>query len=286
MAASKEQHWEAMARAARAHRARTGDFPRGDTGLGRWLQVQRSADRRGEPWLTEDRTATLDQLLPGWRDSASKGPTWRDHARTVQAFREEHGKWPSQLGPTASEAQLGRWLTTQRGMSRQGTLLPDRQEWLDAHLQGWNAAGSRKDAWIRSAHALGAWRDEHGRWPSPKSKDPVERRCGQWLKNRREDARAGRLTATRVKILDRVASGWLDGTGRGRNGCAKASYVSQEEAREALAKIRESAKGPRKPPVRVYPCDTCDGWHTTSKPNKGRTPPWDKDPDWQRPAAG
>ena len=281
---TNDGHWRAMAREAAAHRARTGDFPRGDNHLGRWLQVQRSLDRRGEPVLTDARKATLDRLLPGWRDSAGPdGPSWRDTARAVRDFRAEHQKWPSQIGPNAEEARLGRWLTTQRGMARQGKLLDERQRWLDARLPGWNAAGSRKDAWVRNAHALGTWRDQHDRWPTAKAKDPVERQVGQWLKNRREDARANRLTRSRIRLLDRVAAGWLDGTGRGRNGCEKAFYLTQAEAREALANIRAKHAGDRKPPVRVYPCDTCDGWHTTSKPNKGRTPPWDKDPNWQRP---
>ena len=283
---TNEDNWLGMARGVRAHLKRTGNFPRGDTSLGRWLQVQRSADRRGEGWLTGERKATLDRLVPGWRDSAQpSGPSWRETAHALQDFRQEHGKWPSQIGPTAEEARLGRWLTSQRRLSRIGKILEDRQQWLDNHVPGWNPQRSRKDEWVSNARALGAWRDEHNRWPSAKSKDPIERQCGQWLKNRRDDARAGRITRPRAHLLDQVASGWRDGTGRGRNGCRKAFYVTQAEAREALAKIREGHTGARKPPVRVYPCDTCDGWHTTSKRNVGRTPPWDKDPNWQRPVS-
>lgn len=58
-------------------------------------------------------------------------------------------------------------------------------------------------------------------------------------------------------------------------------------ARIALAKIHEKAATKGKPdarlPVRVYPCDVCDGWHLTAKRVNGRTPPWDRDPDWVRP---
>ncbi len=68
--------------------------------------------------------------------------------------------------------------------------------------------------------------------------------------------------------------------------CAKAYYLDQASARVALAAIREKAAQTvhRKLPVRVYPCDVCDGWHLTASPVRGRTPPWDRDPDWTRPA--
>jgi len=73
---------------------------------------------------------------------------------------------------------------------------------------------------------------------------------------------------------------------RGVRTCEKAFYVDQDSARVALSSIREKAakKGKQgRLPVRVYPCDVCDGWHLTAKPVDGRTPPWDRDPDWIRP---
>jgi len=68
--------------------------------------------------------------------------------------------------------------------------------------------------------------------------------------------------------------------------CDKAFYVDQASARVALSSIREKAakKGKQgRVPVRVYPCDVCDGWHLTAKPVDGRMLPWDRDPDWIRP---
>lgn len=68
--------------------------------------------------------------------------------------------------------------------------------------------------------------------------------------------------------------------------CDKAFHADQAAARLALASIHEKATTKGKParlPVRVYPCDVCDGWHLTAKPVKGRKPPWDRDPAWVRP---
>lgn len=68
--------------------------------------------------------------------------------------------------------------------------------------------------------------------------------------------------------------------------CDKGFYPDQAAARIALSGIQEKAAKKGKParlPVRVYPCDVCDGWHLTSKSVQGRTPPWDLDLDWTRP---
>ena len=68
--------------------------------------------------------------------------------------------------------------------------------------------------------------------------------------------------------------------------CTKAYYVDQATARNALAGIHDKATLRGKAgslPVRVYPCDVCDGWHLTAKQNQGRKPAWDRDPDWTRP---
>jgi hypothetical protein len=68
--------------------------------------------------------------------------------------------------------------------------------------------------------------------------------------------------------------------------CDKAFYADQAAAHLALASIHEKAaeKGKlNRLPVRVYPCDVCDGWHLTAKAVQGRKSPWDRDPDWVRP---
>lgn len=68
--------------------------------------------------------------------------------------------------------------------------------------------------------------------------------------------------------------------------CPKAYYADQAVARLALEKISEKAERRGRGgqvPVRVYPCDVCDGWHLTAKLVKGKTPAWETDPNWVRP---
>jgi len=63
--------------------------------------------------------------------------------------------------------------------------------------------------------------------------------------------------------------------------CTKKPYHDQASARVALRHVLLKPSTNR--PLRVYPCDACDGWHLTSKGMAGKTPPWDRDPNWVRP---
>jgi hypothetical protein len=66
--------------------------------------------------------------------------------------------------------------------------------------------------------------------------------------------------------------------------CSKVYFPDQARARAALAVVKEKKTNKWDSlPVRVYPCDVCDGWHLTSKRHKGKKPAWDRDPSWTRP---
>jgi hypothetical protein len=68
--------------------------------------------------------------------------------------------------------------------------------------------------------------------------------------------------------------------------CQKKHYPDQRSARVALESILKKDKlKTAKTPGRVYPCETCDGWHLTKKPLSGKIPPWENDPNWVRPDA-
>ena len=65
--------------------------------------------------------------------------------------------------------------------------------------------------------------------------------------------------------------------------CKKNPYPNQASARRALdAILHDGEVDGAKFPVRVYPCDVCEGWHLTSKKVFGKVPPWDRDPNWTR----
>jgi hypothetical protein len=68
--------------------------------------------------------------------------------------------------------------------------------------------------------------------------------------------------------------------------CTKKYYADQASARLVLENVLKKAKPAAKKPKRVYPCDVCDGWHLTAKGVSGKKPPWDVDPNWERPPSG
>lgn len=67
--------------------------------------------------------------------------------------------------------------------------------------------------------------------------------------------------------------------------CAKTPYRTQVAARKALARWRAVRPDDPNLPHRVYPCDRCDRWHLTSKNSGRRLPPWDRNPQWERPSS-
>jgi hypothetical protein len=68
--------------------------------------------------------------------------------------------------------------------------------------------------------------------------------------------------------------------------CGKQFYPDQASARLALKHVQKKMVPGKRQPIRVYPCDVCEGWHLTAKPSAGRkTPPWDLDPNWSRPGS-
>ena len=67
--------------------------------------------------------------------------------------------------------------------------------------------------------------------------------------------------------------------------CTKTPYRTQAAARQALAHWKAARPDDPDVPHRVYPCDRCDGWHLTRKNSGRRLPPWDRNPQWERPAS-
>jgi len=51
-----------------------------------------------------------------------------------------------------------------------------------------------------------------------------------------------------------------------------------------MAILQQAPVDSSKLPKRVYPCDIGAGWQLTAKPNRGKKPPWDRDPSCTRPS--
>lgn len=209
MASNDERWMAALGDAAVAFRT-AGELPTGTHYPGSWIQAQRAAWRGKKSWLTEERLSLLDANLPGWWESPRPldQRAWDQSAVLLVDHVRTTGALPRQNAADNEERRLARWLTTQRVASHAGELSAERKSWLDDRLPGWVGAGPRPAAWQAVVRELGAWVDAAGRWPSTRAEDATERRLALWVKNRREDARCGRLSDDRRKELDRLAPGW------------------------------------------------------------------------------
>lgn len=147
---------------------------------------------------------TVDLITP---DSA-----WMRRATELQAFVQEHGRWPVASAADPVERSLGYWLSTRRRKAESvgSAEDPDRLRLLDSLVPGWR---SRREAdWRLRADALGAFFRRYGRWPSRTTDDLDEGRLSGWLSDiRRRDStkrRSSALSPERAAYLDVVAPGW------------------------------------------------------------------------------
>ena len=186
--------------------------------LGQWLAAQRGYAKPGSPnahLMTEERRRKLDSKVPGWRPQRH---TWNETAQLVSDFwKRSGGEWPSAKSEVEEEAQLGRWLNTQRHYAKHRnvtyayTLTPERIQFLDGIAPGWLA--DREEIWRGNAERVGAFKHQHGKWP--KITNPDEKALAVWLNRQRWYSKTSRpqskqLTEARRSYLDKHAPGWSD----------------------------------------------------------------------------
>jgi len=99
--------------------------------LGQWLGTQRQRKKNNK--LSEERIAILE-AIPGW--------SWTAHdydgvVNEFRALRERLGRDPSQISSDPTEKRLGRWLSDQRKLKKNGKLSDKRIAILET-IPGWS----------------------------------------------------------------------------------------------------------------------------------------------------
>ncbi|WP_439673246.1 helicase associated domain-containing protein [Cupriavidus necator] len=207
------------------------DFP-----LGRWINVQRVAKKKGR--LSIERQQQLDSLGIVW-DPLEEA--WMRGLEVARAWYSLHGNleipaaasWRLPDGATYS---IGRWLNDQRRYRKSGTLSAFRVVALEAMGIVWDV---RESAWKKGYLAAVEWRRTYGdcnapttaRWPE-ECKDGFP--LGQWLVTQRFFRKNGRLSVERISLLDRLDMNWSI-----RGAATSARTLPSQEGR-AMARI-ESA---------------------------------------------
>ena len=208
--ASKEARWEAKFAALAAYRREhgncfvpvaTGDHAR----LAQWILTQRRARYQGK--LSAERARRLDELGFSWEVSGMESK-WETQYEALVAYRRTHGDCLVPL--TGDHARLARWAETQRRGRRKAALSAERIRRLDELGFVWDVQRQREQteqaAWESMYEALSAYQRAHGRGGIPYSKDGIP--LWQWAVSQRVARRAGRLSAERIRRLNRLGFIW------------------------------------------------------------------------------
>ena len=206
-----DRRWRAQAVGVASYRVEHGRLPSmnatdGDVRrLGNWLHAQRRLRRAGE--LESLRGMWLDLNLPGWDDPTSEA--WYSNAKACALRATAEGRLPSGTTDTADEQRLAGWLRSQRSAARNDRLAPERLDWLDEAIPGWDQPAVF--AWLVTARELVAFRTTELRLPRARATgDPAERRLGGWLARQRSQHAAGRLPELRAGWLNEHLSCWQE----------------------------------------------------------------------------
>lgn len=131
-----DAYWHGRLREVSAWTDESGHLPRArgtnvsetEASHARWLQTSRAGR-----FLTPERIAALDLLLPGWNVTRLSESAWEQRMNEVVAWVRGTGRMPARRAADPIEARNGQWLDN----NRRKTADPARQALLDTQLPGW-----------------------------------------------------------------------------------------------------------------------------------------------------
>jgi len=175
-------------------------------GLGMWVDRRRKDRKIGR--LSTARIAELDALGMVWSSTLEANyRTGVGHLRAYTAA-EGHANVPQKF-VTDDGFTLGEWVDSRRKDRKVGRLSAARIAELDALGMEWNLYGAGHRIGVNHLRAYIA-QEGHANVPhSHVSDDGVK--LGVWVKNRRTDYKAGRLTAAKIAELNALGMVWSRG---------------------------------------------------------------------------
>jgi len=137
-------------------------------------------------------------------------PSWQERAAALADFRQVHGRFPR--GYLEDEGKLYSFLQHQRGRYRAGTLLVDRESYLNENVPGWltpRKLDREKALWERRVTEYELFLRSKNRKPSYKTAtDAMERTLSVWMKRQRKCLRNGTLDGARIEWLNLRIPSW------------------------------------------------------------------------------
>ena len=171
---------------------------------GQWQSTQRTAYNNGT--LSEERIKKL-VTSPGWEWGAQIEYTWEEQLQHWITQYKKRLHTPSKTSNDQEEKRAGKWQSTQRTAYNKGILSQERIDELEG-IPGWEWGAQRE---------YRGWEEQRQHWiiqyeklqrnPSTKSKDPEEKRAGEWQNHIRQAYKTGTLSHERIMDLEET-EGW------------------------------------------------------------------------------
>lgn len=197
-----------------------------DRVLATWVSNQRSFQRAGT--LRKDREQLLNDLGFTWSTPTAKKiealpESWMNRYNQLVAYKKSHGHFQV---TTKEDAELNRWLNTQRIAKRAGSLHKQRQALLDqigfvwdvkpvppnpsplapVHTLDFKPAVENEEAWNKMFARLLEYSVQHGHTYIQANAEDQE--LAQWVDLQRNLRKLGRLEAKREKDLCEIGFSW------------------------------------------------------------------------------
>jgi hypothetical protein len=173
-------------------------------GTGHWVSKRRGDYAAGG--LTPDQIAELE-ALPGWVWNPHD-EQWSAGLAAVHAYAAEngHARVPARyVSPDGH--RTGNWVGTRRRDYAAGGLTPDRIAELEA-IPGWSW-NMFDEKWYSGLAAVRAHATENGHANVPQRYVSSDgHKTGRWVRSRRGDYAAGRLTPDQIAELEAIP-GWV-----------------------------------------------------------------------------
>jgi len=174
---------------------------------GLWMMHMRASYKKGI--LSQERIDELE-TIHGWKwgTQREEAYTWDEHLQHWITQYEKRLQTPSSHSKDLEEKRAGMWQGIQRVTYKNGTLSQERINKL-LESPGWE--------WRSQREITYTWEEQRQHWitqyekllqtPSTKSKDPEEKRAGQWQSTQRTEYNKGALSQERInKLLE--TPGW------------------------------------------------------------------------------
>jgi ribosomal protein L7Ae-like RNA K-turn-binding protein len=197
--------WDKMCALLKQFKKREGhcNVPRSHTedkaNLGTWVNTQRQLKRKDE--LDPDKQMQLEDVGFEWVLLSTK---WDKTCVLLQQFKKREGHCNVPHLHTEDEANLGKWVSTQRNLKRIEQLDPNRQKQLEEIGFEWVASAT----WDEMHALLQQFKKREGHCKVPRSHIEDEATLGMWVNNQRILKTKEKLDPDRQKRLEEIGFNW------------------------------------------------------------------------------